>query len=148
MTLNIRPAVPDDIGQVHAMMGDLARHHGDTLTTTAESLLDRIFVKRQASILVVAEEEGLVGYAMIVARPNLVTGGVRHEIEHLFIMEWRRRAGLGRAMIAAARQISRDAEAEVLMIGTYRENLGAQTAYRDMGLQEVQYGPRFKVELA
>lgn len=148
MSLNIRPAVPDDIPQVHAMMQDLARHHGDDLKISAETLADTIFTRQQARILVAAEAEGLLGYAMLVARPNLVTGGVRHQIEHLFVLEWRRRAGLGRALIAAARQISQEDEAEALMIGTHLLNLGAQKAYRDMGLQEVQYGPRFRVELA
>jgi ribosomal protein S18 acetylase RimI-like enzyme len=76
-----------------------------------------------------------------------VTGGQVHDINHLFVVEWRRRAGIGRALIAAAREISKDSGAEGLMIGTHRDNLGAQRAYRDMGLQEVQYGPRFKVEL-
>ena len=147
MTLMIREAVPDDLREVHAMIGLLARHHGEDVKISAETLQDRIFEKGQGRILVAAEEEGLVGYALILARPNLVTGGAGYDINHLFVVEWRRRAGIGRALIAAARDICRSAGAEGLMIGTHWANLGAQSAYRDMGLEQVQYGPRFKIEL-
>ncbi len=148
MTLMIREAVPDDLAHVHDMIGLLARHHGDDPRITLPELQDQIFGRGTGRILVAAEEEGLVGYALILTRPNLVTGGVGHDLNHLFVMEWRRRAGIGRALIAAARQVSRDAGAEFLMIGTDRENLGAQRAYRDMGLAEMPMpGPRFRIAL-
>jgi GNAT superfamily N-acetyltransferase len=149
MTLNIRPAVPDDLPQVHQMIGLLARHHGDDLLISIQDLHRRIFDQALGRILVAAEEEGLVGYALILTRPNLVTGRARHEIDHLFVMEWRRRAGIGRALIAAARVAAQEQGAEVLGIGTDPKNLGAQRAYRQMGLSEMPVpGPRFRVELA
>lgn len=147
MILKIRDAVPDDLPQVHDMIGLLARHHGDDPKISVPDLQDRIFAQGQGRILVAAEEEGLVGYALILARPNLVTGGAGYDINHLFVVEWRRRAGIGRALIAAAREVCRSAGAEMLVIGTNPEDLGAQSAYRDMGLEEVQHGPRFVVPL-
>jgi len=148
MTLNIRLAVPDDLPQVHEMMGLLARHHGDTATIGHEVMQVQIFDRGLGRIVVAAEEEGLVGYALLLARPNLVTGGVGHDINHLFVVEWRRRAGIGRALIAALRQVSRDEGAEVLTISAQVENLGAITAYREMGLQEMpQFGVRFRIDL-
>ncbi len=148
MTLNIRQAVPDDIPQVLGMMAELARHHGDEATISREMLHHQIFDLGRGRIVVAGEEEGLVGYALLLARPNLVTGGVGHDINHLFVVEWRRKAGIGRALIAAVQEVSRGEGAEVLMISAHRENLGAQTAYRDMGLEEMPlFGPRFKVGL-
>ena len=147
MTLIIREAVPDDLAQVHEMIGLLARHHGDAMTITVQDLHNRIFVRQQGCILVAAEEEGLVGYALILTRPNLVTGGVGHDINHLFVMEWRRKAGIGRALIAAARLAAEADGSEMLTIGTHWKNLGAQRAYRDMGLEEVTYGPRFRITM-
>ena len=148
MTLKIREAVPDDLVQVHDMIGFLARHHGDAVTISVEDLHNRIFVRQQGRILVAAEEEGLVGYALILTRPNLVTGGAGHDINHLFVVEWRRRAGIGRALIAALREVSRGEGAEVLTISAQAKNLGAITAYRDMGLQEMPlFGVRFKIDL-
>lgn len=148
MTLNIRPAVPDDLPQVLHMMDELARHHGDVATISPELLHHQIFAQGRGRIVVAGEEEGLVGYALLLSRPNLVTGGVGHDINHLFVVEWRRKAGIGRALIAALQQMSLGEGAEVLTISAHRENLGAQRAYRDMGLEEMPlFGPRFRVAL-
>lgn len=148
MTLNIRLAVPDDLPQVHEMMGLLARHHGDTATISHEEMQAQIFERGLGRIVVAAEEEGLVGYALLLVRPNLVTGGVGHDINHLFVVEWRRRAGIGRALIAALREVSRGEGAEVLTISAQVENAGAITAYREMGLQEMPlFGVRFRIDL-
>ena len=148
MTLMIRQAVPDDLPQVHEMIGLLARHHGDEPQISLETLRRQVCDLGRARLWVAAEEEGLVGYALVLTWPNLVTGGVRQEIDHLFVMEWRRRAGIGRALIAAARVAALAGGVEVLRIGTHGENLGAQRAYRDMGLEELpQGGPRFRVAL-
>lgn len=148
MTLNIRPAVPDDLPHVLAMMAELARHHGEAATISLAELHNQIVKERKARVLVAAEEEGLVGYALLIDRPNLVTGGVGHFINHLFVVEWRRRAGIGRALITAARQAAQGGRAEHLTIGTHPENLGAQRAYRGMGLEELPlFGPTFKVAL-
>lgn len=147
MTLMIREAVPDDLAQVHEMIGLLARHHGDDPTISLETLRRQVCDLGLARVWVAGEEEGLVGYALVVSRPNLVTGGAGHDINHLFVVEWRRKAGIGRALIAAARKAALEDGAELRTIGTHWKNLGAQTAYRDMGLEEVTYGPRFKVAL-
>ena len=145
--LIIREATLGDLPQVHEMLGLLARHHGDTPSITVEALRRRIFEDNLGYLVVAGEEEGLVGYALLLPRPNLVTGGMGHDINHLFVVEWRRRAGIGRALIAALGQVSQAAGAEYLTIGTHPSNRGAQEAYRRMGLQELPVAPRFKVEL-
>lgn len=148
MTLIIRTATPMDIPEVHEMMSLLARCHGDTATITPQGLQRQVFDLGRGRIVVAAEEEGLVGYALLLDRPNLVTGGVGHDINHLFVVEWRRRAGIGRALIAALREVSRGEGAEYLTISAQAENLGAIKAYRDMGLQEMPlFGVRFKIDL-
>jgi GNAT superfamily N-acetyltransferase len=148
MTLKIRNATALDIPQVHEMMGLLARHHGDTATISMAEMQRQIFDLGLGRIVVAAEAEGLVGYALLMARPNLVTGGVGHDINHLFVVEWRRRAGIGRALIAALREVSRGEGAEVLTISAQAENRGAITAYHEMGLQEMpKFGVRFRIDL-
>ena len=147
MTLMIRQAVPDDLPQVHEMIGLLARHHGDEPQISLETLRRQVCDLGLARVWVAAEEEGLVGYALVLTRPNLVTGGVGHDLNHLFVREWRRRAGIGRTLIDAVRTFSLAERAETQMIGTHWKNPGAQTAYRDMGLEEVAFGPRFRVAL-
>ena len=148
MTLIIRQAVPGDLPEVHQMIGLLARHHGDQPQISLQTLHRQVFDLGLGRLWVAAEEEGLIGYALMLVRPNLVTGGAGHDLNHLFVHEWRRRAGIGKALIAAVRAFSVAEGAESLVIGTHRENLGAQNAYRDMGLEEVPAsGPRFKIAL-
>lgn len=148
MTLIIRQAVPGDLPEVHQMIGLLARHHGDQPQISLQTLHRQVFDLGLGRLWVAAEEEGLIGYALMLVRPNLVTGGAGHDLNHLFVHEWRRRAGIGKALIAAVRAYSVAEGAESLVIGTHRENLGAQNAYRDMGLEEVPAsGPRFKIAL-
>jgi GNAT superfamily N-acetyltransferase len=148
MTLVIREAVPDDLPQVHEMIGLLARHHGDEPTISLETLRRQVVDLGLGRVWVAAEEEGLVGYALLLTRPNLVTGGVGHDLNHLFIVEWRRRAGLGKALIDAVRSFSLAEGAEYLTISAQGENRGAITAYRNMGLEEMPwFGVRFKVAL-
>ena len=149
MTMIIRQATLGDLAGVHQMMTLLARHHGDVACITPERLREHLFDNPIGHLVVAGEEEGLVGYALLLPRPNMVTGGTGREIHHLFVVEWRRKAGVGRALIAALRQISMAAGAEYLMIATRTDNLDAQNAYRRMGLVELPNpGPRFRVELA
>ena len=89
---------------------------------------------------------GLVGYALILARPDVVSGGAGFDIHHLFDAEWRRRAGICRALIAAARGLGLAAGAECLTISALLDNQGAVAACRAMGLEELPWhGVRFKV---
>lgn len=149
MTPTIRPATPHDTPQVLALMRALAQHHGEVATTSLPVLHHQLFGLGLGRVLVAAEEEGLVGYALILPRPNLVSGGASHDIHHLFVVEWRRRAGIGRALIAAAATASRTEGAEALTISAQIANQGAQAAYRGMGLSEMPlFGVRFRVELA
>ena len=148
MNPTIRPATAHDLPQVLAMMQALARHHGDDATIALATLHQQIFELGLGRILVAAEEEGLVGYALLLARPDLVTGSAGHDINHLFVVEWRRRAGIGRALIAAAAAISRAEQADYLTISAQGTNTGAQDAYHGMGLEQVPVSfARFKVDL-
>lgn len=148
MTPTIRPATPHDTPQVLALMCALAQHHGEVATTSLPILHHQIFELGLGRILVAAEEDGLVGYALVLPRPNLVSGGASHDIHHLFVVEWRRRAGIGGALIAAAAVVSRAERAEGLTISAQIANHGAKAAYRSMGLAELPlFGVRFRVDL-
>lgn len=151
--VTIRLAAPEHLPEVHRMLIALAAHHGDQATITPDQLR-RIALQGPGARLIVAtlDDSPLphpVGYALLLLRPNLITGTQSYVIEHLFVQEPLRQKGIGRALIEGARQLARDEGREGLVIGTHPENDAAALAYRAMGLAELpKPGPRFAVEIA
>ena len=134
------------------MLIALAAHHGDQATITPEALR-RIALQGPGARLIVAtlDDSPLrhpVGYALLLLRPNLISGAQSYVIDHLFVQEPLRGQGIGRALIAGARRLAQDEGRAGLTIGTHPENDAAALAYRAMGLRELPApGPRFAVEL-
>lgn len=148
MSVTIRPAEPRDLAEVHVLIGQLARHHGDEPRISQSQLQQQIFNEQRGRVLVAEGAGVLAGYALILPRPNLVTGGAGWDINHLFVRKPLRGQGIGRALIAAVAALAREEGAEILLIGTQSANLGAQAAYLAMGLPQLPAsGPRFQVAL-
>jgi hypothetical protein len=95
MTPMIRPAVPDDLPQVHQMIGLLARHPGTPPAPSLPMLHRQTFDLGLTRIWVAAEPEGLVGCAVLRQAEG-------QDPVQVYVHEWRRRAGIGRALTAAA----------------------------------------------
>lgn len=148
MSVTIRPIEPRDLAEIHALIGQLARHHGDEPRISLDRLRQQILTEQRARVLVAEGAGVLAGYALILPRPNLVTGGAGWDINHLFVRAPLRGQGIGRALIVAAAALARQEGAEFLFIGTQAANPGAQAAYRAMGLPQLPApGPRFQVAL-
>ncbi|MEF3048593.1 GNAT family N-acetyltransferase [Pseudotabrizicola sp. L79] len=151
--VTIHRATPPHLPEVHRMLIALAAHHGDQATITPDALR-RIALQGPAARLLVAmlddsPQRHPVGYALLVLRPDLITGGQGCAIEHLFVQAPLRHQGIGRALIDGARALARDEGCTGLTIGTHPENDAAILGYRAMGLAELPLpGPRFSVELA
>lgn len=150
--VTIRLAAPEHLPEVHRMLIALAAHHGDQASITPQ-VLRRIALQGPGARLIVAtlDDSPLrhpVGYALMLLRPNMVTGEQTYVIDHLFVQEPLRRHGIGRALIDGARKLAQEEGRSGLIIGTHPENDGAALAYRAMGLTELpQGGPRFAVAL-
>lgn len=151
--VDIRPLQASHLPEVHRMLIDLARHHGDVATITPPAL--------RALVLDAPDLRGLVafpgdrpsrlpvGYALLSRRPDLITGRSGYDITHLFVQDVFRGKGIGRALIAAARRLAQDEGCKRLTIGTPPTNAAAAAAYRAMGLVERPLpGPSFAVPLA
>lgn len=156
MTTNdvtIQLAAPEHLPEVHRMLIALAHHHGDEATITPD-VLRRIALQGPGARLIVAtlNDSPLrhpVGYALLLLRPNTITGRHYYVMDHLFVQQPLRRQGIGKALIAGAKKLALDEGRAGLVIGTHPENDGAALAYRAMGLAELPAsGPRFAVELA
>lgn len=148
-----RPATAADLPEVHRMLIALAAHHGDQATITPAAFR-ALTLDNPAAQVIVAHPAGSpaphpVGYALILRRPNPVTGRITHDIAHLFVQPPFRRQGCGRALIAAASAMAQAEGAARLTIAAEAGNEAAQTAYRAMGLAELPVtGAHFAVELA
>ena len=148
MPITIRPVEARDLGEVHSMIGQLARHHGDVPRISSAQVQQQVLDEARARVLVAEGAGVLAGYALILRRPNLVTGGVGWDINHLFVRAPLRGQGIGRALITAVAALARAEGAEMLLIGALASNLGAQAAYHAMGLPQLPAaGPRFQVAL-
>lgn len=153
LPVTIRLAAPEHLPEVHRMLIALAAHHGDQATITPDALR-RIALQGPGARLIVATLDDSpvrhpVGYALLLLRPNMVTGGQSYVIDHLFVQEPLRHQGIGRALIDGAKVLARDEGRTGLVIGTHPENDAAAIAYRAMGLAELPAsGPRFAVEIA
>lgn len=142
----VRPARPSDLTEIHAMIRALAAYHDDTATVTLSALQDLAFdTPDQFDLIVACRGERVIGYAALAWHRKLQTLALVCDIQHLYVIEAERSRGIGRALIKAAEQTARAAEASVLTIGTDPANAAAQAAYRAIGLEEIKdTGPRFR----
>jgi len=145
----IRPATARDLPALVQMIRALATHHGDE-AALGLATAQRLFTDdgAPACALVAEVTEGLAGYAVLLALPDLRDGSLRARIDHLYVRPERRGQGVGRALVRASAAKARTGGASVLTISTDSGNPAAAAAYRAMGLTERPApGPSFTVPL-
>lgn len=140
----VTPARVDDMPRIYAMVCALSAFHGDEATVTIEALEHALFTSGRSTAFVAREGDELIGYAGLNYTYELHSGRTRIDIHHLYIEEAHRSKGVGRALIAAAKELGREKGAKGVTIGTAPYNATAIAAYRAMGLKEItDAGPRF-----
>jgi GNAT superfamily N-acetyltransferase len=105
----IRPASPDDVPAIHALVAALARYEKleHQVSGTADDLREHLFgARRYVEALVAGEGASVVGFALyfhnystFLARPGLY-------LEDLFVLPDHRRLGHGRALLKALARIA------------------------------------------
>jgi GNAT superfamily N-acetyltransferase len=138
-----------DVPDILAMIRALAGFHGDSATITLEGVQAQFCGTAAPAIAFVARVGGkAVGYAGLAPFPRLADGTRTIDLQHLYVTETHRNRGVGRALIATARDHARELGFAGMTIGTHAENLTAQAAYRAMGLEHLTAaGPRYRVPL-
>ncbi|MEM9480385.1 MAG: GNAT family N-acetyltransferase [Verrucomicrobiota bacterium] len=96
----IRPATPEDVPEIHAMIGELAEFEklSDQFVATAEELREALFGENPAAEAIVAEAEGgLAGYAIFFTTFSTFLAKPGLWLEDVYVRPALRGRGLGKS---------------------------------------------------
>jgi GNAT superfamily N-acetyltransferase len=141
-----RLAKPEDLPEVHRMLIALAAQTG-TAAQITPPLLARIALEGRAAQLLVAHRSDSpqphpVGFALLLVGRNMVAGADWGVVEQLYVQEPDRRRGIGRALLAAAREVAARAGCAGVTVSSRPETDGSALAWRAQGL-DLSEEPRF-----
>ncbi|HLQ19576.1 MAG TPA: GNAT family N-acetyltransferase [Tabrizicola sp.] len=146
--VTIRLATEADLPETHRMLIALAAQTGRTATITPR-VLARIALEGPAARLLVAHrtdspQRHPVGFALMLVERNMVAGADWGFIEQLYVQEPDRKRGIGRALLAAAREMAVEAGCEGVTVSSKPETDGSALAWRALGMDASE--PRFAAE--
>ena len=134
----IRQARPADCDAVAAMVRDLAGHAGVASGTTPERLILEAFGARPTiSILVVEEEDRLIGYLIHQDTFSTWRGQSGVFVVDFYIGPGHRGRGIGQKLIAAAARIGWDRGARFLRLDVEDDNQPARRLYARLGFDDI-----------
>ena len=128
--VTIRCAKPRDLAELREMVAELAAHHGDAATITPEQLERDLFGRTPWITALVAEAGGaLIGYAILVPQYRAAEGARGMEMHHLFVRPGHRGTGIGRHLVAKAREQAKMAGCDYLSVSAATGNFQAHRFY-------------------
>jgi GNAT superfamily N-acetyltransferase len=137
--VTIRAARPGDIDALRDMIGELAAHHGDKAPLDAETLSRDLFGTVPWITALVAEAAGaLIGYAILVPLYRAQQGVRGMDLHHLYVRSAHRGTGIGRHLVAQAREEARRAGCAYLSVSAATGNVQAHRFYEQ---QDFTPGP-------
>ncbi|ODR89068.1 GNAT family N-acetyltransferase [Sinorhizobium alkalisoli] len=136
--VTIRCAKPRDVAELREMIAELSAHHGDAAPVTSEQLERDLFGRTPWITALVAEAGGqLIGYAILVPQYRAAEGVRGMELHHLFVRPGHRGTGIGRHLIAKAREQAKMAGCNYLSVSAATGNFQAHRFY-----ESERFGPR------
>lgn len=134
--LTIRAARAGDLQQILDMITLLAECHGDIAKISAADLDRDLFGPNPWITALVAEAGGrLIGYAMLVPTYRATEGLRGMDLHHLFVRADHRAHGIGRHLVARAREHARIAGCRYLSVSAATGNFGAHRFYEQMNFR-------------
>lgn len=143
--VSIRLARPEDLPEVHRMLIALAAQQGAAPSVTPR-MLERIALQGPAARLLVAvrpdsPQRHPVGYVLMLMGRNMVAGADWGYVEQLYVQVPDRQRGIGRALLASARDMAAKAGCEGVTVSSRPETDGSALAWRALGVDSLE--PRF-----
>jgi ribosomal protein S18 acetylase RimI-like enzyme len=137
----LRLAGPEDAPAIHALLAALVAHEGGDRVGSLESLLRHGFGERPLFRAILAEDAGQTqGLVLFYPDYSTVRGEAGVFVQDLFVAEGQRGRGLGRKLLAAARDhAGAEWNARYLTLSVSPDNRGARTAYDAMGFRPRGY---------
>ena len=136
LDLSIRSVRETDLKDLHAMVSALAQHHGDTPTTTIESLRRDLLVEPPWILGFIAEvNTQIVGYTLLCPMVQAHFGRRGMNIHHLFIKHEMRGRGIGTVLINNSIDKASALGCSFITVGTQLENITAQEVYLAAGFK-------------
>ena len=139
-SVSVREATPADVGLLLEMIGELAAYEEMTeVVQSSEELLRlALFGERPAAEALIAEHEGApAGYAIFFPTFSTFLGVQGIWLEDIYVRPAHRRAGTGRALIAAVAQRLLERGGERLEWSALDWNELALGFYRGLGAQKM-----------
>lgn len=128
--VTIRCAKARDLPELREMIAELAAHHGDAAPITTAHLERDLFGRMPWITALVAEAGGeLIGYAILVPQYRAAEGARGMELHHLFVRAAHRGTGIGRHLVAKAREQAKMAGCEYLSVSAATGNFQAHRFY-------------------
>lgn len=132
---HIRPAVREDIAEIHAMLLELAEYEGilSRMVATPQLLEEALFARRAAEAIVGFYREAPVAFAIYYPHFATFRGRVALYMEELYVREVVRGRGAGKRMIAFLAKLALDRGYFRLEWPCMADNFPAQEFYQRLG---------------
>lgn len=135
----LRDAREEDANLLLPMMADFNRVEGIAWDVDRmERALTRLLAEPPLGRVVIAEDEGPAGYAVVTWGYDLEYGGRDAFLTELYVRPAYRRRGLARRLLARMETIARASGAGALHLGVRPENTAALGLYRDAGYVRIR----------
>ena len=138
-----RVALKSDLPFVLEMIHGLAEHHGDGSTVTLEQL--EVEAHDWHHLLVATIDEKVVAYASLMPVGQLQFGVRGMDMHHLFVLKEHRGVGVGRALINASLELSKQLSCKYMTVGTHPDNTATAEVYLAAGFERLPNAPRFQI---
>ena len=132
-----------DLTFVLKMVHGLADHHVDDSTLILEQL--EVEAHDWHHLLVATIGEQVVAYASLMPVGQLQFGVRGMDMHHLFVDKKHRGVGVGRALINASLELSKQLSCKHMTVGTHPDNTAAGEVYLAAGFERLPNAPRFRI---